>query len=174
MVKPEAKVKSPDVGVEPSSQLVNTPGLTSADKIREAIRKEQASKKAAEQNITEDAIASTFKAYAERHSSKSTRTALMNTLIKLEGKTIHVAVPTLFIKEQVLHETDLIAEIRTIFHAEDLVLQVDVKKELFPEYEELAAIKTKLTSREIYQKMVTKNPTLKDLVVTLGLKPEGE
>lgn len=98
----------------------------------------------------------------------------MNTLIKLEGKIIHVAVPTLFIKEQVLHETDLIAEIRSIFHAEDLVLQVDVKKELFPEYEELAAIKTKLTSREIYQKMVTKNPVLKDLVVTLGLKPEGE
>lgn len=164
----------PDVGSEPPSQLVNTPGLSSADKIREAIRKEQASKKAAEQNITEDAIAATFKAYAERHSSKSTRTALMNTLIKLEGKIIHVAVPTLFIKEQVLHETDLIAEIRSIFHAEDLVLQVDVKKELFPEYEELAAIKTKLTSREIYQKMLAKNPALKDLVVTLGLKPEGE
>ncbi len=98
----------------------------------------------------------------------------MNTLIRLEGKTIHVAVPTLFIKEQVLHETDLIAEIRSLFHAEDLVLSVDVKKEMFPEYEELSAVKPKLSSREIYQKMVAKNPVLKDLVVTLGLKPEGE
>lgn len=84
----------------------------------------------------------------------------MNTFIQLEGKTIKVAVPTLFIKELVLHETDLIAEIRSKFQAEDLVLNVDVKKELFPEYEELSAIKTKLTSREIYQKMVTKNPAL--------------
>lgn len=98
----------------------------------------------------------------------------MNTFIQVEGKSIKVAVPTLFIKELVLHETELIAEIRSQFQAEDLVLNVDVKKELFPEYEELSAIKTKLTSREIYQKMVTKNPALKELVVTLGLKPEGE
>ena len=151
----------PNITAQP---ITNTPGLFSADRIREAIRKEQASKKAAEQDITDDAITALFKTYADQHSSKSTRNALMNTFIQLEGKTIKVAVPTLFIKELVLHETDLIAEIRSKFQAEDLVLNVDVKKELFPEYEELSAIKTKLTSREIYQKMVTKNPALKDLV----------
>lgn len=154
--------------------IVNTPGMMSAEKIREAIKKEQESRKAAEQEISDDAIAAIFKSYAEKHSSKSTRNALLNTLIKLEGKVIKVAVPTLFIKEQVLQETELIAEIRTLFHAEDLVLQADVKKELFPEYEELSAMKVRLTSREIYEKMAAKNPALKDLINTLRLKPEGE
>lgn len=173
VVKPPEKPSQLETNEVPKL-IVNTPGMTSAEKIREAIKKEQESRKAAEQEISDDAIAAVFKSYAERHASKSTRNALLNTLIQLDGKVIKVAVPTLFIKEQVLQETDLIAEIRTTFHKEDLVLQADVKKELFPEYEELSALKVRLTSKEIYEKMATKNPALKELIQTLRLKPEGE
>lgn len=97
----------------------------------------------------------------------------MNTFIQLEGKTIKVAVPTLFIKELVLHETDLIAEIRSKFQAEDLVLNVDVKKS-FSRVRRTQRHQNKAYFQRDLSKMVTKNPALKDLVVTLGLKPEGE
>ncbi|MBK8702069.1 MAG: hypothetical protein IPN29_21860 [Saprospiraceae bacterium] len=187
-IKPQAETTAPQKEAEssrnisdpghsykaPVAGIINTPGLMSADLIRANLLKEAQDRKGKSRTISDKEVEDLFRAYAQRLTSKSTRNAFLNTQIKLEAKTILVFVPTLFIKELVMQETDLMKEMRECFHIEDLIMKVEVDKSLFPEYEEMSAIRIKLSTRDIYQKMNEKNPALSFFVRTLGLKPEGE
>ena len=153
---------------------MNTPGLMSAAAIRAALLKEENEKKSLRKEISTENIKEIWNKYTSELSSKSTKNALTNTQLSFSEKTIQVYVPTLFIKELLMQETKLMDEIRSTFHIEDLILKVDVDKNKFPEYEELSAIKLKMSAKDIYKKMTEKNPVLIDFIKTLDLKPEGE
>ncbi len=132
--------------------------------------KEAEEKKLINVELSAEAIENVWKKYAESHTSKSSQTALKNIKLSLEGLTIKVSTPTTYVKEVVLQETALMEEMRGYFHRDDLILQVEVDKEKFPEYEDISVIKVKLSTKEIYQSMVQKNPVLEDFIKVLELK----
>jgi hypothetical protein len=132
--------------------------------------KEAEEKKLINIEISKEAIEKVWKKYADSHNSKSSQTALNNIKIAFEGIEIKVSTPTLYVKEVVMQEVNLMEEIRAYFHKEDLILSVEVDKEKFPEYEDVSAIKVKLSTKEIYQSMLQKNPVLEDFIKTLELK----
>lgn len=61
--------------------------------------------------------------------------------------------------------------LRTAFLKNGIIILIDVNKSEFPEYEEASAYVTKLNSKEIYEKMKSKNPIIQDFVQKIGLKP---
>jgi hypothetical protein len=65
-------------------------------------------------------------------------------------------------------------DMRSVFHLPELIMKVEVDKSKFPDYEDFSAIKVKLSTREIYDKMNVKNPALAAFVKEIGLKPAGE
>ncbi len=71
-------------------------------------------------------------------------------------------------------ELGLIEDIRRKMHREDILLEIKVDVNQFPDYKETSAVKLKLSSRDIYKKMIEKNPLIKDLVTRLDLRPEHE
>jgi hypothetical protein len=132
--------------------------------------KEAEEKKSINVEISTEAIEKVWKKYTDNHNSKSSQTALNNVKIAFDGIKIKVSTPTLYVKEVVMQEVNLMEEIRNFFHKDDLILSVEVDKEKFPEYEDISAIRVKLSTKEIYQSMLEKNPVLEDFIKTLELK----
>ncbi len=132
--------------------------------------KEAEEKKLINIEISIEAIEKVWKKYADTHTSKSSQTALNNVKIALDGIKIKVSTPTIYVKDVVMQEINLMEEIRNFFHKEDLILSVEVEKEKFPEYEDVSAIKVKLSNKEVYKSMLQKNPLLEDFIHTLELK----
>jgi hypothetical protein len=124
--------------------------------------------------ISTEAILELWQKYSEKLTSTSTQIALKSTIVDLDGSIIKVITPTLYVKEVLLQEVKLMEEIRSHFHKNDLILNIEVDKNKFPEYEDVSAIKTKLTAKEIYQSMHDKNPAIVDFIRELDLKSSGD
>jgi hypothetical protein len=109
--------------------------------------------------------------YLDKHNSKGVQSALKNAKHFIEGNSIHIHVPTTFIKELLLQESDLMEILRTSFIRDGIIIMIEINKSEFPEYEDASTFTPKLTTKEIYEKMKSKNPLLQDLINKLGLKP---
>jgi hypothetical protein len=168
----QEKILDPSASIVSNAPPVvkNTPGLSSADRIRAAMLKEAEEKKLINVELSKEAVEKVWKDYADNHNSKSSQTALSNIKIELDNYNIKVSTPTLYVKEVVMQEVKLMEEIRAYFHREDLILIVDVDKEKFPDYEDGSVVKVRLSTKEIYQSMLQKNPVLEDFIKTLELK----
>jgi DNA polymerase III subunit gamma/tau len=151
-------------------EVINTPSLLSAAAIRARLKEQEKDKNATKKELTFDEVNAVWQEYRNNVSSMSTKTALGHTHFIVDRHIIKVYTPSTYIKERVMQESDLIAQLRTSFFREDLVLDITVDKTKFPDYEDQTVVKTKLTTRETYDAMVKKNPALEDFIKELQLK----
>lgn len=152
-------------------ELLNTPNILSSSAIRAALIKEEKNRRKDKVELNLDNLNKFWFDYLENHNSKGVKSALKNVKLLFEDKTISIHVPTLFIKEIILQESELMEILRTSFHKDGIIIMVEVNKSEFPEYEEASAYVQKLNSKEVFEKMNTKNPLLQELVKKIGLKP---
>lgn len=151
--------------------LIDTPKILNSSSIRAALLEEEKNKRKGKADLIVDNIQKIWNDYLESHSSKGVKSGLKNAKLSCEGASINIVVPTLFIKELISQEGDLMELLRTSFVYDTVLIYVDVNKNAFPDYEEAVAYAPKLTSREVFEKMKSKNPMIQELVQKLGLKP---
>lgn len=152
-------------------ELLNTPNILSSTAIRAALIKEEKNRRKDKVELNAENLNKFWFDYLENHNSKGVKSALKNVKLLFEDKTIFIHVPTLFIKEIILQESELMEILRTSFLKEGIIIMVEVNKNEFPEYEEASAYVQKLNSKEVFEKMNSKNPLLQELVKKIGLKP---
>ncbi|KXK37800.1 MAG: DNA polymerase III subunit gamma and tau [Bacteroidetes bacterium OLB9] len=166
--KPQQVVSQPETtttNIESSNQSkdivepVASSMFGNLDKIRDMVRQSEASKLKAKKELTIEGIQKIWNNYMELNPSISLKKAMELTQMTLQDKTIHVFVPTQVTKDMILQETGLIERIREEMSATDIILDIEVNLERFPEYEEYRTTVT-LSNKEKYLEMLKKNPSL--------------
>ena len=138
--------------------------------IKERIRSEEASKKKAQHNLSQENVESFWNAYVSNHSSNSFQAGMKHTILNLDGKKLTVYAPSPVVQGLVKQEPALMDGIRKEFGTPDLILDVIIDKDQFPDYEEEEKIKTYYSRTEAYQELVKINPKFADFVKAFDLK----
>ena len=138
--------------------------------IKERIRSEEASKKKAQNNLSQENVESFWNAYVSNHSSNSFQAGMKHTILNLDGKKLTVYAPSPVVQGLVKQEPALMDGIRKEFGTPDLILDVIIDKDQFPDYEEEEKIKTYYSRTEAYQELVKINPKFADFVKAFDLK----
>ncbi|MBK9256070.1 MAG: DNA polymerase III subunit gamma/tau [Saprospiraceae bacterium] len=149
------------------------PGLSNIEAIKKSIADKEASKAESRKNLNIDAVKEIWKSYTELNPSKSVQTALGIALLDLDGKVIKVDVPTTISRDMILQESQLVENLRNQLGTADLILNVTVNKDLFPDYEDNRPVQA-MTQREKYILMLEKNPGLGLLSKKIELKLDAE
>ncbi len=95
--------------------------------------------------------------------------ALNLTQFNISNKVITVFVPNQVTKDMVLQETNLHNQLREEFVIPDLIFDVQIDSDKFPDYFENKFVPT-LSQKDKYLMMLEKNPALEILSRTFGLK----
>ena len=139
--------------------------------IMASVKKEEAKLQEARKGLNQETLVKLWSGYAETHNSPSTKAMLSTAIISLEGKTINVVVPSNHYKNMVLEEDPLKELLREKLGTSDLRLNPIVDKSAFPDVE-IDKPKILLSTKERYQYLAQKHPTLSTLVEKLELMPD--
>jgi hypothetical protein len=140
-------------------------------KIKESIVQQNELRKSQQEDFNLENLQQLWHNYTEMHPLESVRTMLNQCILELEDKriTAHVAKPVS--KDMLIQEFKLIDNIRDNFHMSDIIVDVMISPEKFPDVEIIDQNKN-LTSREILKLLHQKNPAVKLAVDKLKLHIE--
>ncbi len=152
-----------------SADLVNTPVISNFSSLINRIKDEEDEKKLLREKISLESIHEIWESYTTNTKSKSLKAALKLAHKALDNRTLIIQVPNGLNRNMILQESDLIERIRNELGMEDLIFDIRVNKEMFPDYEELETKKV-LSNKEKYIMMRNINPLIDDLRHTFDLK----
>jgi DNA polymerase-3 subunit gamma/tau len=135
------------------------------------IKKEENVKSANKKALELDVVTEIWENYKERLQSTSIRSAFNQAILAVEKNAIQISVPTGVIKDMIIQEKILVDEFRKNIDNKELIMNVVVDINKFPDYQTIEPKKV-LSEREIYSIMVEKNPVVKKLVSKFELKPD--
>lgn len=167
--QPKEVIKSssdPSLG---ASSMMNTPSFSSLDALLNQVKQEEEAKKEAAKQLHIDRINEIWEDHKEKNDSASVKVALKNSFRSLEGKTIHITVPSENAKNIILQEEVLKNRLRFELGTPDIVLDIKVDNSQFPNVE-LAKPKKLYNNREKYDLMVERNPLIETLKNKFVLK----
>lgn len=141
------------------------------DAILATVKKEEEAIKEARKGLNQDTLVRLWTEYASTHPSPSTKAMLEMAILKLEDKMVHITVPSNHYKTMVLEEDPLKELLRQQMGTLDLMLNPIVDRTAFPDME-IEKPRTLMSTKEKYQFLSEKHPTLKTLVEKLELKPD--
>lgn len=162
---------SPATPKKSNTESISSGGLalSSLDSLMDQVLKEEEAKKEARKAMSIELVDKIWLDYIEANESPSVKVALKSSFRSLEGRTITVKVGSENGKNIILQEDRLKDQLREKLGAEDLILEVVVDRELFPEMEQEKP-KTLYSNREKYELMNGKNPLLAELRMRFDLK----
>lgn len=164
------------VMVENNAVVTNNLGafkLASIDSIRESIKKTEQSKAEARKNVSIQVIKGIWDQYVENSTSKSVQSALNIAQLSLTDNRVQIIVPAQVNKDMILQEKNLLEKLRNDTGIYDLIFEVTVNKDLFPDLDDTKPVQI-MTQKEKYQYMTDKNPQFGNFVKKLGLKLDTE
>lgn len=147
--------------------------LASIDSLRESIKKTEQSKAEARKNVSIQVVKGIWDEYVANSTSKSVQSALNIALLSLADYKVHIKVPAQVNKDMILQEKNLLEKIRNESGIHDLIFEVVVDKDSFPDMDDTKPVQI-MTQKEKYQYMVDKNPQFGNFVKKLGLKLDTE
>lgn len=147
--------------------------LASIDSIRESIKKTEQSKAEARKNVSIQVIKGIWDQYVENSTSKSVQSALNIAQLSLTDNRVQIIVPAQVNKDMILQEKNLLEKLRNDTGIYDLIFEVTVNKDLFPDLDDTKPVQI-MTQKEKYQYMTVKNPQFGNFVKKLGLKLDTE
>jgi len=154
----------------PTVSFFKKGGLSS---LREKIISSDQQKAEARQNLSIENANLIWKKYVEEISSDSTRTILKQVIVGLEGKRLELIVGTQMAKNVIQQEENLLEKLRTELGLEDLIFDVIINKELFPETNEPKPMQL-MTQKEKLTMLIEKHPLLNQMVRKLDLRLDNE
>ena len=164
----EANIEDPAVV---NIAAVNTPNISSLEDILKQAEEQVGNNPHAPKALNLDDVEIIWSAYTEEHES-STTTSVLSTVHKdiIEDQLI-ITVPSNIAKEEIQQETELYALLRDHFNQGDLVIQINVDREQFPDMQSQQNRKL-YTPKEKYDHLKSVNPLVDDLITQLDLKLE--
>ena len=155
----------------PIASTLNTPNISSLEDVLKKAEEQVAVNGIGPSDLNMDDIESIWSSYIEQHES-STTSAILNTVLKeiVEDKIV-ITVPSNIAKEEIQQETDLYAKLREHFNQGDLIIQINVDRQSFPDIQENQSKKL-YTPKEKYDHLKSVNPLVDDLISSLDLKLE--
>jgi DNA polymerase III subunit gamma/tau len=153
--------------------VIGSKKLIDLDAIKSSIKETEATMAEARKNLNIDLVLSIWQEYkTNRASTMSVQTALNSTIITLKDKILDIKVPSLIVKNMVLQETALIDELREKTGTNDLILNIEVDVQSFPDFEEMRP-PAAMTQKEKLAFAIENNPNIQTLIQSLGLKLES-
>ena len=178
-VEPSTEAKVVDVVTDeivqdepvPVTATLNTPSISSLEDVLKKAEEQVAVNGVGPSDLNMDDIESIWSSYIEQHES-STTSAILKTVLKeiVEDKVI-ITVPSNIAKEEIQQETDLYSKLREHFNQGDLIIQIIVDRQSFPDIQE-SQTKKLYTPKEKYDHLKSVNPLVDDLISSLDLKLE--
>ena len=155
----------------PVATAMNTPSISSLEDVLKKAEEQVAANGHGPTDLNMDDIEAIWSAYIDDHES-STTSGILKTVLKdiVEGKIV-ITVPSNIAKEEIQQETDLYAKLREHFNQGDLVIQIVVDRQKFPDIQE-GQSKKLYTPKEKYDHLKSVNPLVDDLINSLDLKLE--
>ncbi|MBK9733753.1 MAG: DNA polymerase III subunit gamma/tau [Saprospiraceae bacterium] len=147
--------------------------MANIDAIRAEIIQNEAIKAEARKNLSLELVNNVWKAHSKSISSQSVQSALNQTILQLENKTIFALVPTQVYKDMIIQEVTLLNKLREESGAFDLIFEISINKDFFPDFEENKPLSS-MTQKERYIDMLEKNPSLGSFTKKFGLKLDTE
>ena len=147
--------------------------MANIDVIRAGIIQNEAIKAEARKNLNLKLVKKVWKEHAETISSKSVQTALNHSILHLDNITIFASVPTQVYKDMIIQEVALLEKLREESGAFDLIFEISIDKNLFPDFDETKPISS-MTQKERYISMLEKNSSLGSFTKKFGLKLDTE
>ncbi len=175
---PSPTSESSIVEDSPSLPITANPAIkklsfSKLDNIREAILQSEATLAANKKNLSLDKLTEIWTEYRSGVTSMSSQTTLNYVKLSLDDSTFGIVVPNQLAKETILLETKLLDKLRTDSGELELLFNIVVDKEQFPDYEDVKPIQT-ITQKDKYIIYLEKNPSLGTLTSSLGLKLDNE
>jgi len=167
--KPKPIKSPPSAGRSKSDGFLNTPSISSLDDILLKAQQEVDSGSIAPKNVTLEEVEDVWSEYIKTIESATT-SGILNTVIKevRDGKVL-IMVPSNIAREEIQQEADLYALLRDRFNRNDLVVEISVDREKFPDLIEENQVKL-FTPKEKYDHLKAINPLVDDLIEQLDLK----
>jgi DNA polymerase III subunit gamma/tau len=155
------------------SPNISMPKIGSLESIAKIIEEEEAILAQAVSRLNYDNLMDSWKKYAETHESPSTRMALASAQLDLNQKKVIARVGTELSRGFIQSEARLTDFLRFDLNEPSLSLEVKFDEQLTPEEAKITqAVKKYLTPRDKLKLMMSVNPLVKDMAVTLNLKPD--
>jgi DNA polymerase III subunit gamma/tau len=157
----------------PVGSMLAMPKIGSIDSIAKLIEEEEAIIAQAVSKLTYENLLDSWKKYAETHESPSTKSAILNAQLDLNGTRIMARVGTELAVGFIQSEQRLPDFLRFDLSTPMLTLEVTMDASLTPEDTKLSpSVKKYLSPREKLKLMMEVNPLVKDLALKLNLKPD--
>ncbi len=150
-----------------------TPMIGSVEDLVNETKKELSEKSSKKLELDLKTAESVWKEHKKTLKSPSSKNILDNVKIKIIGDSIKIIVPNSVSKEEISQESGLYKKIREKFNNNDLIINIDVDRSVFPELQEKQGKKI-YTMKEKYDHLVEKNPDLDYLINKLKLKIDHE
>ena len=155
----------------PNVDMVDTPNISSLEDILKQAEAQVDANGHGPKALKMEDIEEIWSEYLTSHESSTTASILKIVLKKIVDDKIVVVVPSNIAKEEIQQETELYALLREHFNQGDLVIQIDVDREQFPDIQDRQSKKL-ITPKEKYDHLKSVNPLVDDLINKLDLKLE--
>ncbi len=163
---------NPAVGSDSDKNImINTPSLSSINDIIKEAEEEIAQNGHGPKPLLLEEVEEVWSSYVNGVESSTTSNILTNVLKELKDDKIIISVPSNIAREEIQQETDLFTSLREHFNQNDLMIEVFVDREKFPDVEDMKPKKL-FTSKEKYDHLKSINPLVDDLINDLDLKLE--
>ena len=145
---------------------------SSLEEIERMVREKEEKAKLESPDLTLDALKQVWGKYAFEQDSQHVQLILKNARLELENGVITAKVGTHTALHEIKKETNLITRLREYFRRPRLQIRVLFEPSLAPP--EVPKPKQLYTAKEKYDHLVKKNPLLKTMKDSFGLKPEED
>lgn len=139
--------------------------------LEQQVRKEESERTDNSKPLSKEITEKVISDYSAKIISNSIKQVLSILVVEIEEDKLVINVPSLIAKESVSQQDDMLDALRLEFGRPDLAIPIIVNPKLFPNYS-APKLKTQLSDKEKYVKMIEKNPLLKDLQKMLDLHPD--
>jgi DNA polymerase-3 subunit gamma/tau len=160
-------------GIALKPNLQDTPLISSVDELIASAQSQIDTTNHERRSLDLDEITEMIIAYGAGKDSPTTKAILNQSIVEIVGEEIRIFVPTTIAREEIQQEVELFGHIREHFNQHDLLIDVTVDRDKFPDIE-LITQKKMFTPKEKYDHLVNKNPLIADLISALNLKVDQE
>ncbi len=160
-------------GIALKQNLQDTPLISSVDELIASAQSQIDTTNHERRSLDLDEITEMIIAYGAGKDSPTTKAILNQSIVEIVGEEIRIFVPTTIAREEIQQEVELFGHIREHFNQHDLLIDVTVDRDKFPDIE-LVTQKKIFTPKEKYDHLVNKNPLVADLISALNLKVDQE
>lgn len=155
----------------PTDDLLSFGKPSGLDDILASVMEEEAQIVELRKGLNQETVEKLWSEYGANHPSPSTKSMLNMAKLRLEGKTIHVTVPSNHNKNMILKEDPLKELLRTKLGTPDLMMNPIVDRSAFPNAQ-VEKPKILMSTKEKYHYLAEKHPPLEILVEKLDLRPD--